>query len=297
MRSILAFVILLIVELPASASPTCSSASEVSLKTLIDDSEAILVGERHGTQEMPVAFLDIVSEAILEDRTIVVALEFDAEMQYYFDVAMSSKLQKGFEILSSVLKTEDGRTSRAMRDMLLGLWRLKQSGADITVVPVDYWPSDYPEDDRPLPEWVPDSIERENTLRDVRMGQNAVEACRAVQCDLLLFYAGNVHTRTKISEGGAFFLDTGKFETFEIVPAGRVILEEMKTAAIYLTHRGGASQSTTKFGHGVRPTAPNTPDFVIEDGVIYCNPDLKALHGYLLSVGTINPSPNAYEAR
>ncbi|MEL8056033.1 MAG: hypothetical protein AAGK66_07760, partial [Pseudomonadota bacterium] len=181
------------------------------------------------------------------------------------------------------------------QDMVLSLRTLKRSGAMIDVSAVDFWLANHPDDDRSVPDWVPEYIEAENTLRDVRMGQGAVAACERFECDLLLFFAGSLHTGLKITQGGMLDSRTGEVKRFDVVPAGRVIYESMDTAAIFLVHQGGTSRAIVETGAGVQTLPPNAPDYVLHDFVPYCLARSRTNHTHVMSVGRVTGSSDIHE--
>lgn len=273
----------------------CPIPTEIDLLELADSVDAITVGERHGTTEMPAAFADIVEQVAVEGRRVTVALEYPRGKQAFLDSVMDAEIEEVAADLLAEYRIGDGRTSEAMQDMVLSLRRLKQSGAMIDVAAVDFWSFYHPDDNGSVPDWIPSYIKPENTLRDVRMGQGAVAACERYECDLLLYFAGGLHTGLKVIESGMLDMRTGAVDEFDVVSAGRVISESIDTAAISLVHRGGTSRAIVDTGPGVQTLAPNAPDYVVRDFFPYCLSKSKTNHTHIMSVGTVTGSLDTYE--
>ena len=104
---------------------------------LLDRPErVIVVGEMHGTAEVPAAFAQMVCAAS-ERGPVVVALEMGEAMQPVLDrLIIASDATQASAILAGSPMTnprinDDGRSSEAMFDMLESVRQLKASGRDI----------------------------------------------------------------------------------------------------------------------------------------------------------------------
>ena len=270
----------------------CLPGESYTLEQIASQNRAILVGELHGTDEMPREFLRIVEQLSANADNIVIALEF---RQPKLDAMFAARTAQEFRTKFDEFSTGDGRTSEAMKAMLEGLWLLQQQQTTIKVFGVDFWLSDHPDDDLSIPEWIPDEVEAEKSIRDIRMGENTVAACHNNNCDLLFYYAGNFHTKIDIDIGGALNATTGEITRFPVAPSGAIIARELATASIFLSHRGGdiAANVDGRFGKANRKS--NTPDYVQKDHVPYCMKEPKKLHEYILSVGKLSSSVDQTE--
>ncbi|MEL8056847.1 MAG: hypothetical protein AAGK66_11865, partial [Pseudomonadota bacterium] len=74
---------------PESVWDTCPTPTEIDLLELADSVDAITVGERHGTAEMPAVFADIVEQVAVEGRRVTVALEYPRGKQAFLDSTIS----------------------------------------------------------------------------------------------------------------------------------------------------------------------------------------------------------------
>ncbi len=268
----------------------CPEGQAVSLEEIAATHKAILYGEYHGTNEMPAAFADQVVALARKGRRIVVALEYPRRLQGDLDAVMAAPDEVKALDAFAMHHTNDGRTSDAMRNMLLSLRALKLAGADIQVIAADSdaQPSEA-DAARAAAFDLPARVDRKLGQRDLDLAMNAREACEATGCDLILLYAGNVHTRLEIMQSSMMNMISGEQTPFWTAPAGYVLSRFMPTASVYLAHRGGSATNRTEQGIGLRKISPALPDFAMEDGLYYCaSPDWPVSH--VLSVGEISSS-------
>lgn len=223
-----------------SVIPSTPTATITTFEELTRTHQAILVGEWHGNNEMPKAFSNFVEDALSTDKRIVVALEYDHTWQADLDAFMRADPIEN-EVPFAVRKTRDGRTSAAMRNMLQHLKDLSAQHPNLSVRAVDWNWKTQSNEALNIPDWIPESVDTELSQRDIEMGRQAVAACRVVSCELLLYYAGNVHVKIKQAESKTFNPKTGIITPFMNFPAGAYIAHELPTTAIYLTHRGGSA--------------------------------------------------------
>ncbi|HET6373873.1 MAG TPA: hypothetical protein VFG76_11225 [Candidatus Polarisedimenticolia bacterium] len=148
------------------------------------DKSLILVGEIHGTSEIPAAFGELVCQSASRhaDAPTLVVLEIPSIAQEAMTAYHES--DGGAEVRRSLLEQEfwrreyqDGRSSKAMLDLLGELRRLRASGLRIVVRGMD-----------------PPRFDTEND-RDAAMAAVVEEAIRTVRPAQTLVLAGNVHTR------------------------------------------------------------------------------------------------------
>ena len=270
----------------------CAPAQAATVEALSGEVEALLVGESHGTVEMPAMLVEIVKASLLEDRGVVVALEFPSAWQSDFDRMIEASTKEEAEAILSERQTPDGRTSGAMRTMLLDLVMLTKANPNLSIAAADINLLGERRDWQ-VPDWWPESVNFERSVRDYAMGENALKACRQAGCDLLIYYAGNFHVSAVGRMGGSLDVRTGEVTEFEVLPSGAVIAREKKTASIYLTHEGGASTAMRATGFGQSAMTPNTPDYVEERGLAYCA-DGSAYFSHFLNVGPVSSSADPY---
>lgn|GEM_PF-1555382 len=268
----------------------CEEGQAVAFEDLAAAYSAILFGEYHGTTEMPEAFGNAVAQAAGNGRRIVVALEYPPDWQDDLDSVMAAPDEVAAMDAFAMHHTGDGRTSDAMRNMLLQLRALKLAGADIHVIAADKRRERTVEEaEQAAALDLPDMVDRTLGQRDIDLALHSKAACEAIGCDLILLYAGNMHTRLSITESG-WFDEAGNKTPFWTAPAGYVLAQFMPAASVYLFHRGGYGMSQSTEGmYGMRKLTPSAPEFVAEDEVYYCTGG-DPMFSHALSVGKVTPS-------
>jgi hypothetical protein len=155
----------------------------------------VIVGETHGTSEIPAFFGDLACSAHASGRPIVVAVEAADTEQGAIDRFLSSDggeaAQRAFlhsAIWNSPMK--DGRSSRAYFDLIMRLRNYKRSGLIADVVAI-----------QPVKENVDRGASQ--TAYNALMAKN-IRAARALHPNaLLLVLVGNVHASKGVLKFGA----------------------------------------------------------------------------------------------
>jgi len=165
---------------PAAAFACAEIAGEEKLTAPL-----LLIGDIHGTREIPAAFGDLVCHAASAHRgqTILAGLEIPADEQAAIDTFLAGA---GDAAATRALLAgdfwrrdyQDGRSSAAMLSLLGELRRQQQAGLKVVVRGIDPKRYDSPGD------------------RDAGMAANVTAAIDAVHPAQTLVLTGNVHTRT-----------------------------------------------------------------------------------------------------
>ena len=124
----------------ALLSVPAECAAPAGTDALLERPERVLVvGDWHGTVEIPAAFLGIVCEAA-NQGPVTVALEMPETERTLFRNALAAPTEEAAR--ETFLygdfgnpRSTDGRNSVAMLDMMVGFWRLKAAGRDIAIRP------------------------------------------------------------------------------------------------------------------------------------------------------------------
>ena len=124
----------------ALLSVQAECAAPAGTDALLERPERVLVvGDWHGTVEIPAAFLGIVCEAA-NQGPVTVALEMPETERTLFRNALAAPTEEAAR--ETFLygdfgnpRSTDGRNSVAMLDMMVGFWRLKAAGRDIAIRP------------------------------------------------------------------------------------------------------------------------------------------------------------------
>ncbi|WP_300553612.1 hypothetical protein [Maricaulis sp.] len=293
MKPIAAIITALAVALSAGAetpkAPACAEGQAVSFEDLAAAHKAILYGDYHGTREMPAVFADAVAQAAAGERRVLVALEYPPEWQADLDAVMAALDELAALDAFSMHHTKDGRTSDAMRNMLLQLRALKLAGADIHVVAADSRRYRTDEDRAAVSALdLPDSVDRTLSVWDLDLALHTKAACEAVDCDLILMFAGNYHTGLATRPSQVIDPMTGEATSNRAATAGFVLNKFTPVASVMLVHRGGMAHNRVAGKLAIREELATAPDFMEEDGVYYCTGPHSFTH--MFSVGLVFPS-------
>lgn len=146
-QALSAAALLLALAAPAAASETarCEPIPGLNETVPLQRLDYLLIGETHGTTELPQAFAAVVCAALETGRPIVVGLEHTTDHQAALDAYMTSDggATAREALLSASPWAHDTRFSLAMADLIeqMRVWRA--SGADVTIAAFDA-PTDRP---------------------------------------------------------------------------------------------------------------------------------------------------------
>lgn len=129
----------------ASSSPAGADECAADLaasRDLLAAGSTLILGEVHGTREVPAFAGDLVCHGLAQGRSLVLALEIPITEQTRIDHFLASSGDKTAvtQLVSSDYWTfpmQDGRRSQAMVDLLARVRRWKQEGFPIEVVAFD----------------------------------------------------------------------------------------------------------------------------------------------------------------
>jgi hypothetical protein len=217
--------------LAAASMPACPQVVGVEHLWAKAETRWVMIGEMHGTAEMPAAFGDMVCKAATDSgRPVTVALEQDVEMQPAIDAFIAS--DGGPAARAAFLKArmwngkmQDGRASQAMLALYDRLRVLKQGGrirAVVAFIPsMTGWKGDGPY-----------NMELADMLRALPVAPNG----------LILAYMGSVHAaKSSVGQGAHAFL-----------PAGADLAPE-RTISLYIDSNGGAAWTCMQDGCAPHP--------------------------------------------
>ncbi|PYQ59019.1 MAG: hypothetical protein DMF53_19450 [Acidobacteria bacterium] len=276
---------------PAAAFACAEIAGEEKLTAPL-----LLIGDIHGTREIPAAFGDLVCHAASAHRgqTILAGLEIPADEQAAIDTflagagdaaAIQALLAGGFWRRDY----QDGRSSAAMLSLLDELRRQKKAGLRIVVRGIDLKRYDSADD------------------RDAGMAANVEAAIDAVHPAQTLVLTGNVHTRTLHGYPWDAKAD--------YVPMGAHLrAKQADLIALDIKSLGGsawmcASADPKECGpHDLRPREPNGPTPRVElapdaaatlgyDGALLLGPLTASSPARSLTPQPLSPSPPPTPAR
>jgi erythromycin esterase-like protein len=144
---------------------------------LLAAGNTVLIGEMHGSQQIPRAVAALSCAAARRKLAVTVALEQPVE-----DAGALEAFARGAAPLKTEFWTrpyQDGRSSKAMLRLLEDLRALRRSGARIRVAPFDPHPAD-------------------SKLRDGQMAERLAALRKERPADLFLVLSGNLHNRLTV---------------------------------------------------------------------------------------------------
>lgn len=170
----------------------------------------VLVGELHGSNETPAAFLSLVCDALARGRHVTVALERPTSEQTALDGILTAEdLPGAARILIRApdwVSGMDGRASEAMVRLLVALHDLRREYPDLRIAAFD----------APFSGNSPGA-------RDEAMGRALLAVGNAAPKNLILILTGNVHAMQAPLFGydfAAMFLPAGQRLSLEVTDRG-----------------------------------------------------------------------------
>ncbi len=116
-----------------AAAPSCPYLRGAELVLADQSKRYVIVGERHGTNEIPLLFSDLVCAAASKGP-VVVGLEIQTDQQKSLDQFMASGGDQAAQdalLAHDHWRSQDGRASKAMFQLLENLRRLRYEGRQI----------------------------------------------------------------------------------------------------------------------------------------------------------------------
>ena len=168
---------------PAASAQHGREAAAEELVAAVADHRLVLLGEMHGTREIPMLVGDVV-ERMSRSEPVLLALEIHsgehARLAAYMDgdgsAAQRESLRKS-PFWSVAPERNDGRRSEDMLDLVERVRGLRESGRDVAILPFD----------------VSGGVSRGSQWRDQAMAAHLRSAYGALPRGRLLALTGNVH--------------------------------------------------------------------------------------------------------
>src|SRR5579863_6228886 len=141
----------------------------------------VFIGETHGSNETPAAFIELVCDAVAHRKTVTVALERPTSEQQALAGVLSAKdlsfAEKNLLDQPGWKNGMDGRASKAMLKLLLSLRLMRNAHPDLNVLAFE---TPYKSGDSP-------------GMRDEAMGKALLKFGKAHPHRLILILTGNLH--------------------------------------------------------------------------------------------------------
>ena len=128
----------------AVASGSKDGCGGIQVSSQVSQAKAIVIGETHGTQEVPRAAGDVVCQLAQKGAHAVLVVEMPRDDQLAIDKYLDSEGSPGER--TALLKgrfwsrpddMQDGRSSEAMFELLERIRTLRKSGRDVSVLAID----------------------------------------------------------------------------------------------------------------------------------------------------------------
>lgn len=163
------------------ALPPLSCKTIEGLDPLLRKGQILLLGEMHGTNEIPAFMADVTCRALRTGAPVTVALEVPTEEEPRVAAYLASpgRAEDRAALLAGPFwrdPFQDGRRSQGMLSLLEDLRRLRQAGSPLKVKLLDRLP--------------------QGPGRDRVMAGELESAVKASPGDLFIVVTGNVHSRT-----------------------------------------------------------------------------------------------------
>ncbi|WP_028103922.1 hypothetical protein [Pseudoduganella violaceinigra] len=182
----------------------------------------VLVGELHGTQEIPAFVAGLSCSLLRSGRPVVIGLEQLASIQPELDSFMASDggAEARRQLAASDLGTlRDGRGSMAMLELVESARAMAKAGAPLKIFAFD--------PDVDFETWRADP-NRAQQMRDSGMAANIMAMHKAHPGAVMVNLMGTTHAARKRGE---------VFDTFE--PAAYLVSQQVPTFAISIAEQGG----------------------------------------------------------
>ena len=232
------------------APPNCVSQTLLDVTKISE--QVVLVGEVHGTQEIPAFTAGLVCSLLKGGRSVILALERDGNEQPAFNRYIESDgdenarrdLTAFYEWNS---KCPDGRSSAAMLGLIEEMRRLRQHGYRVALVALrQQYGLSIPttaEDNKPLSR---EDNAIHNVIADRAMADNLLNTAILFRQYVVVALAGSGHTTTIESS-----IDSQRFQ-----PMGKLVAELTPTFIVGFSSPGGKHWGFGARGCGERELAP-----------------------------------------
>ena len=260
--------------LPAScwaAAPDCISSSQVALDKIA--ARIIVVGEVHGTEQVPAFVGQLVCGLLKQGRPVILALERNGAEQPALNRYLASLGQPAdVQALLSTeawanLKFQDGRSSQAMLKLIeqLRLWRQGGQRVGVLAMQQDSTPL-APADDGTKRRPSEAEMDRYSEINDRSMADKVWAAAAGYPSYTVVALAGNVHTALASQQRASFV----RTPSLADVLAGYLPIH-----VIGLNSKGGSSWNMSSQGMG--PQTSIAGPMFMDDGRVDSQVDIGAI--------------------
>lgn len=256
----------------APTQSRCTPPANASALSANPQTQFIVLGEYHGTNEIPAATAELVCASAQSGR-VLLALETSSDEQPNLREFVRGRTNEQQLTGSSFwTETRDGRSSNAMLAMLRRIRDLRSSGLDIEIAAVDL-PRSLPSEERERilrDAALPPDLDPDPSFRDLYMARRLRDESEATQSSIAYFLVGNLHAIREVYDREFLHAPTGQVVRMRSVSAAAA-LPAKRTLTVLFTHAGGTAYAFSNTGAGVirvAPTDGETPQLGVVPGPI-----------------------------
>ena len=250
-----AFFTLLMGAAPAPAvatEPDCVPQTEVDVTKI--DASVILIGEAHGTREIPRFTAGLVCSLLRAGRLVVLGLEHSGEQQASLNryVVSSGDEEARAALLQGIdwRKYSDGRGSEAMYELVDSMRRLRLQGQPVGLLAINGNENlDVPMTSAVAARVAAADNATLNRVGNEAMAHNVLRAMVAYRPYVVVVLSGYTHTSTIEDQS-----NNPMFLTYR--PMGQVIAAEVPVFTIGIETKGGEHSGTGTGGSKVYALEP-----------------------------------------
>jgi hypothetical protein len=202
----------------------------------------LILGEYHGTQEMPRAAGEIACDLAQRGLRVALALELPATQSNALTAYVDGRLEAP-DLLAVgkfwTMNPSDGRNTDAMLALLTRVRQLRQAGLGISVSAVDWSAKDVATaQDFRTKFALPPEVDAKRSIRDILMADRLISLSNSRSYDVVVFLVGSSHAELFPRRKPFFSPDTGKV-TRHFVTSAAALLPREGTMSLKFTHSGG----------------------------------------------------------
>ncbi len=239
--------------LVSAAEADCVPQTQIDVSLI--DRQIVLVGESHGTNEIPAFTAGLVCSLLRAGRSVILGIEHSGEEQAalnrYLDSAGGPVDRQALMQSSANWRSyADGRGSVAMLAMIESMRRLRKQGQRVGVLAIQR------NDNLSVPTEAADRVPLKpadtalyGRMNDADMANAVLYAAILYRRYVIVVLAGSAHTSTVPSSG-----DDPMF--VRRMPMGRIIAAESPVFSIGIESGGGEHAATSSAGSKLHPMTP-----------------------------------------
>jgi hypothetical protein len=251
----------------------------------------LVLGEYHGTAEMPAVTAELVCAAAQGGGRVLLALEIPQSEQSELEAFVGSNATT-LEGRGFWERARDGRSSQAMFALLQRVRELRDVGLDVEVLAVA--PSGRLSEEEEAVLWrrfsPPAEVDRSGSVTDLRMAAAVIDGAQRTQAQRVIFLVGNAHAVTAPSPSSSWNPVTGDVRRFVRMHTAAALPRE-NTLSLVFTHSGGAGFAQTQSRAGVNALAPSEFERTSPAVLIAPYPAAEPRYDGRVFVGSVSASP------